>query len=275
LIFGGYDTSRFINDTLIEVSRSFSDQESGNTFTKPNITLQVLGADVLIDKKSIRSSYASNQIAKINLDSTRPTTVLPLYFCSVFLEEGLGLHVDNTSGLYLIDVETHQKLVKKNPTFRFNVTTPNYYEWDSARTTSINIDFSYQEMLLNKTYPSLGFNTYYIPIQCSTNFNEYAFGRAFMQKVYLIATHSKYYFAKSTFDPTAVPNLVPVGINETISTGLLPQKKKPLSKGALAGIVIACVVGAALAVLGILWMVRNRKRNGAVKKDDQISLGSR
>jgi hypothetical protein len=255
----------------MEVTRIGWDETLQNNIRAPNITLQLLGADILQGKKSIRDF--PYPVSRVKLDSAGPNTVLPSGFCSSLLEKGLGLQLDDSSGLYLIDTATHQKLLKQNPTFRFNVTTSNSYYWSSAYTTSVNFDFSYQEILLNVTAPLVASNMYYIPIQCSINSDDWVLGRAFMQKAYLIVTDNSYFLAKANLDPNAVPNPVPVGTNGTITIAPTSQHKT-LSKGLIAGIVVACVVGAVLAVLGIWLIVKNRKRNSALKMKDQNLAGN-
>jgi hypothetical protein len=209
-------------------------------------------------------------ISEINLDSARPTTVLTPRFCHDFLEADLGLQLDNSSGLYFIDNPTHQKLLTKNPTFRFNVTTSRYDFDNGAYAPFVNFDFSYQEMVLNATSSLVAFSTYYLPIQCSSNADEYVLGRAFMQKAYLIVTDDSYWLAQATIDPTAVPN--PVALQQGESIIVASPKKSRLSKGAIAGIVIGCVFVAVLIVLGLLWVKRNRRRKGGVKEVNKAGI---
>jgi hypothetical protein len=221
---------------------------------------------------SISKSFQPyHPIPQINLDSTSPTTVLPLEYCSQLLENSLGLQLDNSSGLYLIDTATHQRLLKMNPIFHFNVTALRNFYWYNGYTTSFNFDISYQEMLLNATTPLAPSNTYYLPIQCSDNSDEYVLGRAFMQNAYLIVTDSYYYLAKARLDPTAVPNLISIGQNDTTRLVQVSAKKKStkLSKGLIAVIVVLCVVVVALVFLLILSKYTARKRE---KMDGDVKL---
>jgi hypothetical protein len=259
-------------------------------------TVQILGVDVLLDGKSIQhpppnstilevfesilginstvlgalpevnttildtNLDANKTILQANIDSKSPITILPQFFCKALLEEGLGLQLDNSSGLYLIDSTNHQRLLKKHLTFRFNITTQKTFNWNSSYVTSINFDFTYQRMLLKVNLPQNSESSYYIPIKCSDQSDDYVLGRAFMQKAYLIVGEKNYYLAKATLDPSFKPNPVALGTGEKIIVSPIPKESGEVSKKLVVGIVVASIVGGILTFLGMLWLLRSKRK---------------
>lgn len=131
--------------------------ESHKTISQLGFPVQILGMDLLQDGNSthiLNTTWVS--APRINLDSTKPTSVLPLNFCRVFLEDDFRLRRDNVSGFYLVDDANHQRLSSKNPTVRFNITTLREYynttkEYFNESSSKSYFDYESPDYLKNTT----------------------------------------------------------------------------------------------------------------------------
>lgn len=244
LIFGGYDASKFTpNDVVFNMGPD-------------NLR------DLLVSVRSITSTTSSGNTTLMSnaefhfLDSSIPELWLPIEVCQNF-EKAFGLKVDDTTGLYLLDGPTHDKLISDNP--NITITLGNFQE-DGY---TVDIVLPYASFDLNVSAPIVNTTSYYFPIRQAQNDSTYTLGRTFFQEAYVTAEYETRTFnvSQCVFDANAkstvlaIPSDLPTptsgnggggsgGGGGSNSSG----SSRKLSGGAIAGIVIGAL--ALLALLG-------------------------
>jgi len=243
LIFGGYDASRFVpNDVRFNMNSDLS-------------------KDLTLNIRSITSTTSSGTTTLSNtpifafIDSALPELWLPTAVCQEF-EKALGIKFNETSGNYLIDGPTHDKLVALNPNITLTLAN------DATVASTVDISLPYAAFDVNISAPLYANGTsYYFPIMRASDADSYRLGRTFLQEAYVTANyHTKTFnVSQCIFDDSAsarviaIPSVVPTAPRNDTGDGNSNTPKnsgssKKLGGGAIAGIVIGVL--ALLAVAG-------------------------
>lgn len=201
------------------------------------------------------------------IDSSTPFLWLPESVCKRF-ETALGLVYDTNLQLYTFGRNTsqHDALVNWNLTFNFVIADL------PGSAKAVNISLPYSALDLQLSYPFPGLNATssspainYFPLRKAANSSQYTIGRVFLQEAYLIVDYERNKFSvhQATFASDALANYSLVDISKPDNSKLSDSKgntSSSLSKGAIAGIVVACaLVFAAMLAILILCL---RKRHG-------------
>ncbi|OBT68477.1 hypothetical protein VE03_02787 [Pseudogymnoascus sp. 23342-1-I1] len=255
LIFGGYDTSRFISNSV--------------SFT----LAQDVSRDIVVSLQSIaysgtaQTSLLASPILAF-IDSTDPNLWLPESVCQQF-ETAFGLTLDNTTGLYLVNDSHHEALLTENAQVSFRLS-------DSlSGGETVTVVLPYSAFDLTAEYPMVTNSSNYFPLKKAANDTQYTLGRTFLQEAYLTVDYERGNFSVSqcSWVEGAVENVVAiaskvstVGSTDTTtgSTGTAgspASSKSGLSTGAIAGISVAAVVVVlALAISGYFFLKRQRQQ---------------
>jgi hypothetical protein len=241
LIFGGYDASLFTSNDVIF------------TMTGDN------SRDIVVTVRSITSTTGTGNSTLMSspefafIDSTVPELWLPTDVCKEF-EKAFGIALDESTGIYLIDNSTRQKLHDLNP----NITITLGNQMTGGNTVDIVLPYAAFDQ--NITAPVLPNRTaWYFPIMQTSDSSQYRLGRTFLQEAY-VTTHynsrtfnvSQTRFSESVSPQVvALPSVLPTptsgGGRTNGTTGSTGSSKKKLSGGAIAGIVIGVLAAAAVA----------------------------
>lgn len=162
LIFGGYDTSRFEENTV--------------SFTMAgDITRDLVVALQSISYSGQTSSTLLSNSIDIFIDSTEPNLWLPDDVVDAF-ERAFGLTLDQDSGLYLINDTHHTDLVNQNAQVTFRLS-------DVERGgDTVAVTLPYNAFDLTAGPPLVANNTSYFPLKRATNATQYTLGRTFLQE---------------------------------------------------------------------------------------------
>lgn len=242
LTLGGYDTTRFKPNN---VSFAFgADFSRDLVVTLQSITYNSLGSSPLL---------ASS--IDIFIDSLVTQLWLPVSVCQAF-EQAFGLTWNATSQLYLIDDDTHNKLLQQNPTFTFTIA--------NGTGSTVEIAFPYAAFDLNITQPLVNSSSRYFPLKQAQNSTQYTLGRVFLQEAYVIADYARQNFtvAQALFPPSGMPqNLVAIRApgDEAVNQ-VNPSGDGGISGGAIGGIVVGVIVLLALIAGYFLWARRRKQR---------------
>jgi hypothetical protein len=165
LIFSGYDTSRFSENS---VSFTMADD---------------LTRDLVVSLQSISYSGASSSTLltepiDIFIDSTDPNIWLPDDACDAF-EEAFGLTLDEETNLYLINDTYHDELLDSNAEVSFRLS-----DVESGGDT-VSIKLPYSAFGLTAEYPLVENNSHYFPLKRANSSAQYTLGRVFLQEAYV------------------------------------------------------------------------------------------
>jgi hypothetical protein len=162
LIFGGYDTSRFEENTV--------------SFTMAgDITRDLVVALQSISYSGQTSSTLLSNSIDIFIDSTEPNLWLPDDVVDAF-ERAFGLTLDQDSGLYLINDTHHTDLVNQNAQVTFRLS-------DVERGgDTVAVTLPYNAFDLTAGPPLVANNTSYFPLKRAANATQYTLGRTFLQE---------------------------------------------------------------------------------------------
>lgn len=274
LIFGGYDASRFTpNDVIFNM-------------TGDNLR------DIVVSIRSITSTTASGNTTLMSspilsfIDSTVPEIWLPTEACQQF-EKAFGLTLDPTSELYLVNASTHANLQKLNPNITFTLGN----QKTGGPTTDIILP--YASFDLNITAPLLtNTSSLYFPIRQTDNSQLYTLGRTFLQEAYVVTHYNSRTFnvSQCIFDDTSPPHILALPADlYTATSSTSPtdsntrtdgSKKKSISAGAIAGIVLGVLLGlACVALVATLLILRRRRKTKSPKEPSspvhEIDTGKR
>lgn len=282
LTFGGYDRTRFVPNNLtfnfgIDISRDL-----------------LVGVQAISSGPDSQSLLPNGIIAFI--DSTVSQIWLPLEACQRF-ETVFGLVWDADTELYLVYGTLHDTLVSKNANITFTLGKT------ESRGQTIDITLPYASFDLTARYPLVSNATSssrYFPLKRAANDKQYTLGRAFLQEAYVIPMSSLHLtfiaqgramlirpidsqfryvivdYDRSNFsvsqalfpDPSVSSHLVPVLPPQTGSSTAstpLPAHHHGLSKGLIAGIVIAAVIFIVLLIIATLFVMRKLRSRRAAK----------
>jgi len=165
LIFGGYDTSRFVPNQA-----SFS--------LAPDVNRDlVVGIQSIIYSGSIQKPLLTTPTYAF-IESTDPNIWLPEEACHQF-EQAFGLSVDNATGLYLMSESKYFELRAADPQVTFTLAN------SLSGGQSVNIVLPFKAFALKAAYPfvkSSNTTTYYFPLRKSKDNSQNTLGRAFLQE---------------------------------------------------------------------------------------------
>lgn len=265
LIFGGYDSSRFVPNTA-----SF-------TLT-PDIDRNIV---VGIQSITYSGTTQANLLAEpvyAFIESTDPNFWLPEAACQEF-EKVFGLSIDNSTGLYLINATHYSNLEAANPQITFSLAN------SLSGGATVYIVLPFNAFTLQASYPFTQNDTYYFPLRKAANDTQNTLGRAFLQEAYLTVDYERGNFSVSQclWNDGATSQITSIVsptylTNNASSTATPPSSKvasglkKHLSPGAIAGIVISILVFLALAAaLTYILLRRRRQRPRSSSKHQKVS----
>ena len=240
LTLGGFDSTRFV----------------------PNNVSFPFGADIskdlLVGIRSITSDASSSPLLSRGLyafiDSLVPHIWLPLEVCQAF-ERAFGLVWSNSSELYLVTEDMHNRLVDLNPNVTFTL-GPSLTDGGT-----VDIVMPYGSFDLTAKSPLVRNSTRYFPLKRAQNDTQYTLGRAFLQQAYIIADYDRSNFSvhQALFPSTSVPqNLIAI---RAPGDSIPPSKPKDsLSTGAIIGIVIAILSVIIILCCVLAIFIRRRRR---------------
>lgn len=248
LVLGGYDSSRASKPLTVNIN---TDMSRALTVSIHDIvaTGTLNGTLSLVNSERIIAP----------LDSSIPELWLPKSVCDRF-ESAFGLQYHEGSGRYLLSDAQRDRLRSMNPVVTMTIGSDT-----SISGNSTIIQLPYAAFDLQAGFPIFVNETNYFPIRRADNDSQYAIGRAFLQEAYIGVD-----FESGTFNVSAAkwdkldPEIIPIASSESRAAA---EKKGGLPTGAIAGIVVGCVVGVAL--LGVCaWLVmRKRKRKNITQHD--------
>jgi len=162
LIFGGYDSSRFVSN-----SASFT-------------LNQDIDRDIVVAIQSITYSGTTQSTLLSTptfafIESTDQNIWLPEAACQAF-EQAFGLSIDNKTGLYLMNSTQYTQLAAENPQVTFTLSN----SLSGGETVSIVLPFG--AFALQASYPFTPNDTYYFPLKKAANDTQNTLGRVFLQE---------------------------------------------------------------------------------------------
>jgi Eukaryotic aspartyl protease len=257
LLFGGYDTSRFVpNDLTIGLSQDIT-------------------RDILVGVQSIKSGQ-SNLLDRgiiAYIDSTIPHIWLPVQACQNF-ERAFGLTWDSATELYLVNDTLHSNLLAANPTITLTIGS------SVVGGATVEIEMPYGAFDLEAREPLVSSNTSrYFPLRRAQNDTQYALGRTFLQQAYLIVDYDRNNFSVSQaiFPDTGVaehriPIIDPLQSGTTNSTSSTPKTSHAtIGTAAIAGIVVSVIVVVVIAISATALCFRRRKSRRAPQLEEEAS----
>ncbi|KAK5720172.1 hypothetical protein LTR15_007445 [Elasticomyces elasticus] len=250
LTLGGYDMNR------IDTSNLTFDMQGDSEFQVA--VLSIAGENTLGGADLELFSDAT----LLSIDSTEPFISLPDDACQAFVNN-FGLTYDNNTDLFLINDSMRQTMLSNNPTITFKLGL----NTSSSNTEVLNITLPYAAFDLQASYPLYQNATNYFPIRRVVGYYPtYTMGRTFLQEAYLVADYERNLFtvAQATFTNMDQQHLVPIQAVPTASSTRQPSPG--VSSGAIAGIVVAVVIGVTAASLGVwLCICRNKHKTLSTK----------
>ena len=275
LIFGGYDTSRFVEN---DVSFTMADD---------------ISRDLVVALQSITYSGGSrgesqsllSEPINIFIDSTDPFLWLPADACAAF-ETAFGLELDTDSGLYLINSSHHATLLSTDA--QVSLQLSDVLEGGAT----VTIVLPYDAFDLEAASPMLANGTsYYFPLKQAANETQYTLGRTFLQEAYLSVDYERGVFnvSQCSWVEGSVSTIVPImstsasdeapSASPTTDTASRPSQSSStsdatshgLSGGAIAGIVIGIVVALAVVAVGVWALLRKRSQDKGQKQPEETA----
>ena len=276
LIFGGYDASRFIpNDVRFNM----------NADASKDLTLSI--RSITSTTSSGNTTLSSTPIFAF-IDSALPELWLPAVVCQEF-EKAFGIKLNETSGNYLVDGPTHDKLLALNPTITLTLGN------DAKGGSTVDISLPYAAFDVNISAPLYpNDSSYYFPIMQAKDADSYRLGRTFLQEAYVTANyHTKTFnVSQCIFDDAAsarvvaIPSVAPTIPQNSDGNGKPTPgsngSSKKLGGGAIAGIVVGvlallAVAGSVIACClgGLLCFSKRKKDSRPSTPVAEIDTGKR
>ena len=241
LTLGGYDESRFEPNNF---TFPFDQDDTQRTSLK----LQQIIAEHTFNG----SVVILQEETYVNVDFTMPYLWLPRDVCDR-IASFFKLQFDNTTELYLVDGDTHEDLLARNPSFTFA-----FGESPSLADT-VSIELPYAAFDLQASWPIYNESKNYFPIRRAANASQYTLGRAFMQEAYLIVDFERGNFSlhQAVFSPSNQQKIVTIPAKGVGKYGL----SHGLSKASIAGIVTGGTVFVVLVIMFVALLCYRRKRS--------------
>jgi hypothetical protein len=251
LIFGGYDTSRFVPNNVhftlsTDVTRDI-----------------VVGIQSILHTGTTTTELLPTPIYAF-VESTDPNIWLPLESCLLF-EEVFGLTWDESASKYLLNDTQYSNLSKSNPTVTFRLAV------STTGGTTGDITLPFKAFALRAKYPYVLKATYYFPLKRAMDSSQYTLGRVFLQEAYLTVDYDRKNFSLSqcAFVQGAPPQIVPIlgtaAKNASNGTADIPTTPHSHPHGQPIAIIVSCVIISILVVLasstGIWWWKRSKDGN--------------
>ncbi|KAI9664901.1 MAG: hypothetical protein M1821_006349 [Bathelium mastoideum] len=235
LVFGGYDSSRFDNSSMLTYPMSEDVQR-----------------DLVVAIQGISSGQteilSQDQGIYAFIDTSVSQLYLPLSVCQQF-EQVFGIQWNSSISAYTINSTQHQTNQQNNPqvTFTLGSTT--------TSNDSISITFPYAAFDKNLSFPFVeNGGIPYFPLNRSQDTGDITLGRAFLQEAYLIADYQN-------LTMTLAPCVWPTSFQQDIRVigQTTPSSSSGISGGAIAGIAVGAAALIALLLLA-LWLLNRRKK---------------
>lgn len=258
---GGFDAARFTPN-------------NASFYLDPDIS-----RDLVVRLQSITSTESNGSYQQLLpsdhltlIDSTIAEIYLPIDACHSF-ERAYGLFWNTTYGMYFVDDELHENLVKRDLVFTFGIGDSSTYE----PTVEITLPYSSFDLTHNVAFDSPPIR--YFPIKRAMNDSQFILGRTFLQEAYLITDYERGNFSvfQSSFEEPIKQNIIPIlSTNANLTTDPSPhqttnsttaQVRGPnLGRPEIFGIVLGTVLGFLLFLTLCCWLYilrRHRRHKGA------------
>ncbi|TID19109.1 acid protease [Venturia nashicola] len=243
LILGGYDSSRFKPDAT---PHSFS---FGASDANP---LKVGVQSIVADNTLVGTTSLSLNAGHLTVvDSTVPHIWLPRAVCDR-MEAAFGLIYDSQSDLYTLNNTMHAQLQALNPSITFKIGDTAY---DNGNGTNIRLPYGAFDLKVG--WPTYSEDVNYFPIRRANNETQYTLGRTLLQEAYIVVDYERRNF--SLYQTTFSSPLPPSRIVTIQPKNALSSPSSGISTGAIAGIVVAGVILAILAIAASIWFLRKRR----------------
>ncbi|KAG8527647.1 uncharacterized protein KY384_007800 [Bacidia gigantensis] len=274
LTLGGYDANRFIpHDVSFNLDPDLTPVVAINSIKATAAPLSTSNTSIGWKDNSI-DLLQPTQADIFAIDSSTPYLWLPESVCQQF-EKALGLTYDDGLELYTFaqNQSQHQQLQDWNITFQFTIADL------PGSTKVVSLDLPYDAFDLQLSYPYPGLNITatdpsvpYFPLRKAANSTQYTVGRAFLQEAYLIVDYERNNFSVHSvnFAPDALSQAHLVDITRPKNSTFAVKQVAPiLSKGGIAGIIVAAIFGLCLLIGLVALIVKMRRdpTNGGYEKD--------
>ncbi len=243
LTFGGYDTSRFVDNN---VSFPFGPDTS---------------REFIAELQSITSNNSTSPIfsgkADVVFDSVVTDLWLPPQACEGF-QNVLGLQYNATSNYYFVNQTSLAKINREKHQFHFRFNSP------TTGTIVLSMPIT---SILGKLYQNVTNSniTAWLSLRQARNASQYTMGRAFLQEVYLIADYerSKFSISQAYFPQNSgakqIVAIPPVDKIQQISP---PNHHSPsLSPATVAAIVLGATFFITILIFILSWINQKRRKN--------------
>lgn len=257
LTFGGHDTLRWDQEAALTGVPFGADSSRDLLIGLQSISYDTFGSSPLLSE----GIYAF-------IDSMVTHLWLPVETC-VALERAFNLTWNATDETYWISEDVHDQLIEQNPSLSFTLGPSSE---PGGRTVDVVLPYSAFDLTMSP--PFVQEPTRYFPLKRAQNSTQYTLGRVFLQEVYVIADYDRSTFtvAQALFPtPASAVDIVENATQES----LIPGGSEPdsnsngdLSKGAIAGIVVAVCVVVALVAVAAFWTRRRRGVRSDTKPPD-------
>jgi hypothetical protein len=167
-------------------------------------------------------------------------------------ETAFGLTWDETLELYLVDNETHTRLLNESREVRFTLS-------NGEKATSYTLPYSAFDLTLG--FPFVNTSMRYFPIKRARDSMGYMLGRTFLQEMYVTVDYERGNFSLSQALPDGgSAYIVPIVPRDPTSAS---KSSRRLSSAAYAGIGVGVGTVALIAVgMFIAWRLRWREKDG-------------
>lgn len=253
LILGGYDSTRVLEDTILEAS--IDSRTVGNNLFQ--VGLDMIGITInAINTVSAYPTNASNTSLAVNLDLVTPQIWLPETICATF-ETAFGLQWDEKSKFYFVNESTHFSLIRQNVSVSFSFLS-GVDGQDRERKIKV-FKLAYATSLgLNLSYPLIESWKYYFPLKRSKS-HLITLGRAFFQETHISIDfdHLRFNLSQARMEHLP-PELVQIGSPTVLVESGLPSNthNSTISQGAYAGIGVGIGIFILLIGVGIVAIFR-------------------
>ncbi|KAL8869945.1 MAG: hypothetical protein Q9174_003895 [Haloplaca sp. 1 TL-2023] len=242
LTLGGYDRSKSEPDSL---SVAFNEQDIRD------LTVNVKAIFTNSQDNTERTELLDEGFPAF-IDSTIPYLYLPLESCLLF-EKAFGITWNESVLAYLVNDSLRNTLLTQNPSIVFTLSNST-----SGSSRTIDVELPYAAFDLIAEPPLVNNATRYFPLMRAANESQYTLGRTFLQEAYLIADYERRNFSVS---PCSWKEGVRQDIMPILSPELgLNEDRQLLQGGALAGVVIGCIIASLCIAFALFYLVRRRKR---------------